>query len=78
MKITNVFNSFSPLQRPNDCIGMSVSGGIDSNCEEADLPVFVSAVRPGSAADLSGKVQVREKQLQCTCLACIHVCRVHI
>ena len=46
----------SLLQSPGGSIGMSISGGIQT---DRDMPVFVSAVKPGSPVDTCGKIQVR-------------------
>ena len=38
---------------------MSISGGVQTDDDDgSDLPVFVSAIKPGSSADLCGKIQV--------------------
>ncbi len=44
------------LQEPDEVFGMNVAGGV--GCQNGDLPVFISALRPDSVVARSGKVQV--------------------
>ncbi len=39
-------------------MGLSISGGVSIEGMEPDLPVFVSAIKPGSAVDVNGNIQV--------------------
>ena len=39
-------------------MGLSISGGVPVEGTELDLPVFVSAIKPGSAVDINGNIQV--------------------
>ena len=50
---------FPCLQGPDEVFGMNVAGGI--GCQNGDLPVFISALRPDSVVARSGKVQVRTR-----------------